>query len=146
MEENIFYISSSTYGEYEEKLKILNKEDFDKFLEALEALEAESIDRNLAGMVHYEGLKNIAKTFLAFDKIDFDGHYGTGMVIRNWNKLNEAINLNMTKYECMQWILNGMINEVANIIDEDIRYGVDNSFFKDFRDFLCLMIIENKQK
>ncbi|NFK66332.1 hypothetical protein FDB14_17475 [Clostridium botulinum] len=143
MEENILYISPSTYGEYEEKLKILNKEGFDKLLKKL---EDESIDRNLAGMVHYEDLKNIVKTLLAFDKIDFDGDYGTGMVIRNWKKLNETINLNMTEYECMQWILNGMINELANIIDEDIRYGVDNSFFKDFRDLLCLMNIQNKQK
>jgi len=143
MEENVLYISSSNYGEYEEKLKILNKEGFDKFLKLL---EDESINRNLAGMVQYEGLKDIVKTFLAFDKIEFDEDYATGMVIRNWKNLNQKINLNMTEYECIQWILNGMINDVANIIDEDIRYGTDNSFFKDLRDFLCLINIQNKQK
>lgn len=139
MEENVLYVSSRNYGEYEEKLKILNKEDFDKFLKVL---ENESIDRNLAGMVQYECLRHIAKTFLAFDKIEFDEDYGTGMVIRNWENLNQKINLNMTEYQCIKWILNGMINGVSNIIDEDIRYGVDNSLFKNLRDFLCLMSIK----
>jgi hypothetical protein len=137
MEENILNISQSNYGKYEEKLDIVNKEGFDRFIKKL---QDESINRNLAGMVHYECLKDIAKTFLAFHKIKFDENVSTSMVIRNWKDLN------MTECECMQWIFNGIINSVANIIDEDINYGEDNSFYKNLKDFLCLINIFNRQK
>lgn len=141
MGENIFNISDNSYGEYSIKLNILNKEGFNKLLKEL---TDEAIDRNLAGFVCYESLNLIAKTLSAFDKITFDKNNNTMMDIKNWNSLNQRIDSNMTERKCIKWVLNGMINAVAEIIDEDIMYGADNSFYKNLRDFLCLIYIKDE--
>jgi hypothetical protein len=105
-------------------------------------LHEESINRSLSGFVEYESLSLIAKTLAAFDKVEFDQDYVPMMKINNWNNLTQRINQTMTERECEKWILNGMINKVVEIIDEDIRYGNSNNFYKNLRDFLCLLNIQ----
>ena len=141
MENNILNISESNYGEYEEKLKILSKESFDDFIKRL---EDEEVKRKLSGMVNYECLYFIKNTLLAFDKIEFDNSISTSMVIKNWEQLRLKSKLNITESAFYKWVLNGMINGIANIIDEDINYGVHNMFFINLKDFLCLINIVDK--
>lgn len=141
MEKNILNISDGSYGEYATKLNILNEDGFNKFLKELK--EA-CIDRSLSGFVEYEGLRLIAVTLSAFDKIEFDQDYAPMMTIKNWENLRQGINPDMSERECVKWVLNGMINTVVEVIDEDIRYGDSNDFYKNLRDFLCLMKIREE--
>ncbi|KEI84170.1 hypothetical protein EJM73_06475 [Clostridium botulinum] len=138
MEKNIINISDSSYGEYATKLNILTEEGFKNLLNEL---KEECVNRNLSGFVEGERLELIANTLSSFDEIRFDTYYGPTMIIKNWDSLRKKLNPNMSERECVKWILNGMINTVAEIIDEDIRYGVSNDFYKNLRDFLCLMRI-----
>ena len=142
MGENIINISNASYGEYEKKLSILNKEGFKDFIDEL---RNRSIERKLSGMVHYQCLNDIADTLIAFDKVEFDDYCITSMKIRDLKTLKEKSNLKMTDNEFYKWILNGMINRVANIIDEDINYGVADNFFINLKEFLSLIsiLIEN---
>lgn len=142
MGENIINISNTSYGEYEKKLSILNKEGFKDFIDEL---RNRSIERKLSGMVHYQCLNDIADTLIAFDKVEFDDYCITSMKIRDLKTLKEKSNLKMTDNEFYKWILNGMINRVANIIDEDINYGVADNFFTNLKEFLSLIsiLIEN---
>lgn len=142
MGENIINISNASYGEYEKKLSILNKEGFKDFIDEL---RNRSIERKLSGMVHYQCLNDIADTLIAFDKVEFDDYCITSMKIRDLKTLKEKSNLKMTDNEFYKWILNGMINRVANIIDEDINYGVADNFFTNLKEFLSLIsiLIEN---
>lgn len=142
MGENIINISNASYGEYEKKLSILNKERFKDFIDEL---RNRSIERKLSGMVHYQCLNDIADTLIAFDKVEFDDYCITSMKIRDLKTLKEKSNLKMTDNEFYKWILNGMINRVANIIDEDINYGVADNFFTNLKEFLSLIsiLIEN---
>lgn len=137
-EGNILNISDNSYGEYATKLNILDIGGFNKFLKEL---HDESINRNLSGFVKYEGLSLIAKTLSAFDKVEFDQDYLPMITINNWDRLRSRIEPTLTTRECEKWILNGMINEVVEIIDEDIRYGCSNKFYENLRDFLCLIDI-----
>ena len=66
------------------------------------------------------------------------------MVIKNWEQLRLKSKLNITESAFYKWVLNGMINGIANIIDEDINYGVHNMFFINLKDFLCLINIVDK--
>ncbi len=136
--ENILNISDNSYGEYATKLNILDIEGFNEFLEEL---HDESINRSLSGLVEYEGLSLIAKTLSAFDKVEFDQDYTPMMTINNWDSLRQRIEPTLTSRECEKWIFNGMINKIVEIIDEDIRYGCSNNFYKNLRDFLCLIDI-----
>jgi hypothetical protein len=140
--ENIINISNASYGEYEKKLSILNKEGFKDFIDEL---RNRSIERKLSGMVHYQCLNDIADTLIAFDKVEFDDYCITSMKIRDLKTFKEKSNLKMTDNEFYKWILNGMINRVANIIDEDINYGVADNFFTNLKEFLSLIsiLIEN---
>ena len=142
MGENIINISNTSYGEYEKKLSILNKEGFKDFIDEL---RNRSIERKLSGMVHYQCLNDIADTLIAFDKVEFDDYCITSMKIRDLKTLKEKSNLKMTDNEFYKWILNGMINRVANILDEDINYGVADNFFTNLKEFLSLIsiLIEN---
>lgn len=142
MGENIINISNASYGEYEKKLSILNKEGFKDFIDEL---RNRSIERKLSGMVHYQCLNDIADTLIAFDKVEFDDYCITSMKIRDLKTFKEKSNLKMTDNEFYKWILNGMINRVANIIDEDINYGVADNFFTNLKEFLSLIsiLIEN---
>lgn len=142
MGENIINISNASYGEYEKKLSILNKEGFKDFIDEL---RNRSIERKLSGMVHYQCLNDIADTLITFDKVEFDDYCITSMKIRDLKTLKEKSNLKMTDNEFYKWILNGMINRVANIIDEDINYGVADNFFTNLKEFLSLIsiLIEN---
>ena len=142
MGENIINISNASYGEYEKKLSILNKEGFKDFIDEL---RNRSIERKLSGMVHYQCLNDIADTLIAFDKVEFDDYCITSMKIRDLKTLKEKSNLKMTDNEFYKWILNGMINRVANIIDKDINYGVADNFFTNLKEFLSLIsiLIEN---
>lgn len=136
--ENILNISDNSYGQYATKLNILNVEGFNEFLKKL---HDESINRNLSGFVEYESLSLIAKTLSAFDKVEFDQDYAPMMTINNWDNLRQRIEPAMTERECEKWILNGMINKIVEIIDEDVRYGDSNKFYKSLRDFLSLIKI-----
>ncbi|MEG1482925.1 MAG: hypothetical protein RSA57_03905 [Cetobacterium sp.] len=138
MKENILNISANSYGEYTTKLNILDMEGFNEFLKEL---HAESINRSLSGFVEYESLILIEKTLSSFDKVEFDQDYAPTMTINNWDSLRQRIEPTMTERECEKWILNGMINKIVEIIDEDIRYGASNNFYKNLRDFLCLIDI-----
>lgn len=137
---NKLYISQSSYGEHENKLKITDKNGLELFINKL---REESIERKLSGMIHFECLNDIADTLLAFDQIEFDNNYASSIEIKDWKTLKEKSKLKMSDNEFYAWVMNGMIHKVANIIDEDVNYSVEDSFFKDFRDFLCLVNIVN---
>lgn len=139
--ENILNISDSSYGEYATKLNIVSRDGFDKFLKNL---NEECIQRSISGVIKYECLDLIGKTLSAFDKVEFEQDCVSLMLIKNWYNLSRRIDPNMTERECMKWVLNGMINGVVEIIDEDIRYGIDNPFYKNLRDFLCLISIRDE--
>lgn len=136
LEENILNISRGSCGDYEEKLNILCIDGFNDFIRELNQC---AIERDISGMVQDSKLDVIADTFIAFDKVEFNDTVSTSMKINDWNYLALKIDTNMTEYECKKWIFNGMINAVSNIIDEDINYGVNDSFFYNLRDFLCLI-------
>lgn len=136
---NLLNITNSTYGEYTEKLNILNHKGFNEFIEQLENI---SINRNLSGMACYKDLASIAMFLTSFDEIRFDDNLGTSMYLVDFTKIMNKFNPNMTDQEFKKWIYNGMICGVASMIDEDIRYGVINdTFLCNLRDFLCSIVI-----
>lgn len=138
MGENIINISNSSYGEYEKKLNIINEEGFKDFINEL---RYRSTERKLSGMVHHQYLNDIADTLIAFDKVEFYDYCVTSMQIRNLEILNQKSNLKMSDSEFYKWVLNGMINKVANTIDEDINYGVADNFFTNLKELLSLINI-----
>ena len=74
-------------------------------------------------------------------ELEIDDYCVTSMEIRNLEVLKQKSKLKMTDNEFSKWLINGMINRVTNIIDEDINYGVSDSFYNNLKDFLCFINI-----
>ncbi|WP_080871763.1 hypothetical protein [Oceanobacillus timonensis] len=133
---NKFIIGSqNTYGEEKEKLGIIDKNSFNKFLEDLEYIDADRIN---AGMVGGNHCTKIANTLRCFE-ISFDNRYSDILYINNLSIINNSVfNGEKTDLEILLWVSKEMAEGIAEILDENIRYGgfYDDNFLKNTRDFL----------
>lgn len=131
---NKLNISSSTYCEIEKQLGILTDEGLNGLLERLEEI---AHNRENAGMVEYEGLLKITRLIGSFE-IERDRSLGNMLIINNYNEINEIVFENQSsKKKIKLWLLKDMLMDVAEMIDEGFRYGLDDSYETDkLKDFL----------
>ncbi|MCG8542256.1 MAG: hypothetical protein MJA82_20340 [Clostridia bacterium] len=133
---NTFILGSSSnyYGKYKEKLGIRDKASFDIFLKKL---ENNDVERNCGGMVQTRSCSKIAKTLRCF-KIEFKEDYHDNLIIDDLSSINAYVfSGKKTNMEVLLWVTKGIVEELADKIDENIRYGgfIDNEFLCNVRDF-----------
>lgn len=132
---------NSTYGQEKEKLGIKDKQSFDKFLNDLEYTDSDRIN---AGMVVTNECTKIANTLRCFE-ISFDNRHSDIFYINDLSIINDKIfNGERTDLGVLLWVSKEMTECLAEIIDENIRYGgfYDDDFFKNTRDFLLQTYIK----
>lgn len=137
---NKLIICDNSWLEVAKRLGITQKDGFEKFLERL---KEESADRRNSCMTNFDYLTNLV-TFLNSVEIQFDLiNYNSYLYIDNLEDLNEKVfNNQLSEYEVVTYILNGMINDMYEVLDEDDRYGMDEKFLKDTLLFLTSISIE----
>lgn len=121
---NTLHITASTYSEIESKLGILTDEGFTKLLDELQDIADSRLN---SGMVEYVGLVNHV-TLMRSLKLEREGQLGNTLSISNFDTLNQQLFDNQASTETIkQWLLKGMIEDIAEVIDEGFRYGLDDS-------------------
>lgn len=133
---NTFIIGSSSnyYGEYKEKLGIRDTESFEVFLKKL---ELNDVERNCGGMVQTDSGDLIAKTLRCF-KVEFKEGHHDNLIINDLSSINESVfSGKKTDLEVLLWVAKEIAEELADKIDDNIRYGgfIDNDFLCNARDF-----------
>lgn len=139
----ILGISPNCYGEYKENLGIKDKTSFEKFLSDLEQNDTE---RNCGGMIQTNSCGEIAKTLRCF-MVEFKEDYHDELIIDDLLSINEHVFYGeKTNLEVLLWITKGLLEEVGNKIDENIRYSgfTDNEFLCNVRDFFLNIYITIK--
>jgi hypothetical protein len=127
--------SCGIYGKYKERLNIYGNHSFEKFLIALEDNDAK---RSCGGMMMSDSCGKIAKTLRCFE-VAFEDNYINTFIINDLSLINDELFAGKeTNINVFLWITRGMLEELAETIDENIRYSgfIDNDFLCDVRDFL----------
>lgn len=117
-------IDKSTYGEIEKQLGILTNEGLNELLEQLTQIAHNRLN---AGLVLHKELLQIVSLFELLD-IEREIGFGNTLTITNYADINRAVfNNQANEKEIEYWLLRGMLENVAEIIDEGFRYGMENS-------------------
>lgn len=134
---NTFIIGNhdGAYGEYKKHLGIKDKKSFKVFIEQLKMID---LDRLNSGLVNAYSCESIAKTLECFNVEFKDGHPDM-IIINDLHSVNESVFLGKkTNLNTLLWITKEMTEEIADMIDENIRYDgdfMDNDFLCNVRDF-----------
>src|SRR5699024_352604 len=139
---NKLNIYSSTYCEIEKQLGILTNEGLNDLLKRLNYIVS---DRLNAGLVEHEGLQNIIKLFDVLT-IERDSSFGNALVVNNLQLINKVVFDNKSNQSAIEhWLYRGMLKDLAEMIDEGFRYGLDSSdetkLLKDFLFYLTTVYI-----
>lgn len=119
---NKLNISPSTYCEIEKQLGLLTDEGVNRLLNQLQMIV--DTRRNVA-MVEYEGLLKIIKLIKTL-KIKLDDSYGNMLIIEEFASINNAVFDNRATIEEIKlWLMRDMLTDIAEMIDEGFRYGID---------------------
>src|SRR5699024_6422187 len=125
--------TDNTHGNYKKKLNIKDKPSFNSFLEELKSIHTER--------VALEGdtvPTKIIKTLESFD-IVFKEDHPDMLIINNLQDINiKVFSGEKTNLEILLWITKGIVEEIADMIDDDIRHNgfIDIDFFCNIRDFI----------
>src|SRR5699024_4194355 len=119
--ENTLNITERMYTKIEKKLGILTDNGLNVLLNKLTDI---SSDRMESGLVEYEGLQNIVKLFDVLT-IERESTVGNMRVVNNWELINKVDFDNKSNQSAIEyWLYRGMLNDLAEIIDEGYRYGM----------------------
>lgn len=126
-----------TYGEYRDKLNIKDKDTFDSFLEEMKTVHTERIA--LEGeTVSTATFGKIIKTLECFN-VELKEEHPDMFIINNLKRINNYVfSDEKTKLETLLWITKEMTEEIADLIDEDIRHNgfIDIELLCNVRDFI----------
>lgn len=128
-------------GEYAKKLGVEHQEGFHNFIGKL---HSEDSLRLLSGVSYCDELKKIADLFQSFDEIIFDDDYRTHMQINDWDKLQSKCESQQKLSEFKIWVYRGMITDIVEMIDVNIRYQSFDVYLDNLRDFLSFMYIKSE--
>lgn len=134
---NTFIISynENAHGEYKKALGIKDKNTFKQFIKDIKMID---LDRMNSGLVNTGSCEKIAKTLECFN-VEFKEGHPDMLIIRDLNSINEAVfSGDKTNLAVLLWITKEFTEEIADMIDENIRYdGMvdDNDFLCNVRDF-----------
>lgn len=134
MRMNRLIIGNTYYGNEKEMLSILDNLSFKSFIEDLERIDTQRLN---FGMTEVSASK-IAKTLRCF-KVEFEPGHVDAMFIDDLNIVNESVfGGNDDLLSVFLWITRGMCESVAEMLDENIRYGggVDGKFLNNLLQFL----------
>jgi len=118
---NIINIIDATYTQNEKRLGILTDEGLNDLLEKFTDIAS---DRLNAGLVEYKVLQDIVKLFDVLT-IERDSSVGNRIIINNWQQIDEVVFDNKSNKSAIEyWLYRGMLNDLAEMIDEAYRYGM----------------------
>lgn len=138
---NKLNVRTTTYCEIEKQLGLLTDDGLNTLLERLQAIV--EFRRN-AGMF-YDGLLNIIKLFRSL-KIERDYDWGNTLTINDFDEINNLIfNNQSNRVDIEKWFMREMLTELAELIDEDYRYGLatlnDNTLLNNLLFYLTIVKI-----
>src|SRR5699024_3378094 len=122
--------TDNTHGNYRKKLNIKDKPSFDSFLEELKNIHTERVALE-GDTVHTRAFDKIVKTLESFDIVFKEGHPDM-LVINNLQDINNKVfSGEKNNLETLLWITKGIVEEIADMIDDDIRHNgfIDLDFF-----------------
>lgn len=136
---NKLHIGISTYCEIEKQLGILTDDGVIRLIDQLQEIVE---FRQNASMISHNGLFNIIKLMRILE-IERDDNWGNTLTIDDYDEINKMVfNNQSNKEEIKIWLLKDMLVDVAEIIDEGFRYGLDGSEeTKLLNDFLFYLTI-----
>ncbi|MDF2854341.1 MAG: hypothetical protein K0Q87_192 [Neobacillus sp.] len=132
----------ASHSDIEKKLGILTNEGFSAFMDKLSYIATYWQE---SGLVCFDGLVNIVKFFKTVN-IERDTRWGNTLIIDDYREINETNFDNKSdELSIKRWVLREMMTDVADMIDEGFRYGMENfqetEVLKDFLFYLALMTI-----